>query len=582
MRRRQKLFKLESKFTLMYTVILIAIICSIAGVIGRFSQSILERKAQESCTQKLTMVEDRFAQILDRIENETLLLTLNQAARYESAKVKDSTAYEDYRNEDIFSSYLAEFLATQSAVEAIGYHSKDGSFFYQDNYSKSEIRAVEIPEEIQQEFLESKEKVRWYTQNSVLPSVSANRTMTCLKKSYSFLGEMLGFFSLTVSPSQIQNIYNSVFEPQEIFLITDATGQVCVSTHPGLPGTAFLWNAYDGHTDFHKIEDFLNDTYLYTSRTNRQTGMTLTVLTPERMVYRDSRFLVGVIIVTGFIASAMTLALYWYSTHRLLRPLNQIIRTVHHIADGDYGSRITTADSSDEISRLAEQINVMAENTQELLVRVQTENEEKRRFELSCLHLQMQPHFLYNTLETLCGMIEMGDKQDAIALISLISNFYRMALNKGKEIITIGQELSIITDYLGIMQKRYPGCFSVTCQVEEELKNYCIPKLTLQPLVENAVLHGLNIFLTNNEGHIAISGWQETDCICLQVADNGAGMNAETIRRLRKRICSEESESFGISSLERRLRLYDSSSHIEIDSKLKEGTMVTIYLSCLP
>ena len=116
----------------------------------------------------------------------------------------------------------------------------------------------------------------------------------------------------------------------------------------------------------------------------------------------------------------------------------------------------------------------------------------------------MQPHFLYNTLETLCGMIEMNNKSEAIGLVNLISRFYRGALGKGKEIITLEQELKITCDYLKIMQKRYPGCFYLRPPWN---RKYCpaVFQLTLQPLVENSIIHGLQLFTSDRAGLITIT-----------------------------------------------------------------------------
>lgn len=178
--------RLESKFTFIYTIILIAVIACIACSIGQYSNSILKKKSLDNCIQKLDFAGERYEQILDRIENESLLLTLNQAARYESAKKEDSSPYEEHMEAASFSSYLVEFLSTQSAVESISYYSWDGSFFYQDNYGAQPSVKIEVPREIRDEFFHSSQKSFWYIHEPAAPYSGGNLTFTCLKKSFAF------------------------------------------------------------------------------------------------------------------------------------------------------------------------------------------------------------------------------------------------------------------------------------------------------------------------------------------------------------------------------------------------------------
>lgn len=574
--------RLESKFTFMYTIILIVVITCIACSIGQYSNSILKKKSLDSCIQKLDFAGERFEQILDRIENESLLLTLNQAARYEAAKKEDNSPYEEHMEAASFSSYLVEFLSTQSAVESISYYSWDGSFFYQDNYGAQPSVKIEVPQEVREEFFHSSKKSFWYIHEPAAPYPGGNLTFTCLKKSFAFTGEPLGFFALTVSPSQIREIYNGFFSEDEIFMITDKNGLICAGTKDGMQGNMVTDVFADGALLTTGSTITLDSTrYLCTFQPEKD--LNLFALTPESLVYHDSRSLVSVILAIGIISSIFTFFLFRYSTRKIMLPVNQIIANVRSMSDGDYGVRISTQEGrTDEISLLAGQINQMAKNTQDLLSRVHRENERKRRYELSYLQLQMQPHFLYNTLETLCGMIEMNNKSEAIGLVSLISSFYRDTLGKGKEIITLEQELKITCGYLKIMQKRYPGCFYFETSLEPEVLSCSIPKLTLQPLVENSIIHGLQLFTSDRAGLITITGYQEDSLICLRIADNGSGMDEETVGRLNSQIFSEERSSFGIQSIKKRLKLYFAVADILVTSRISEGTVITIRISQQP
>ena len=148
-----------------------------------------------------------------------------------------------------------------------------------------------------------------------------------------------------------------------------------------------------------------------------------------------------------------------------------------------------------------------------------------------------------------------------------------------KQIEALEQELKITRDYLKIMQKRYPGCFYFETSMEPEVLSCCIPKLTLQPLVENSIIHGLQLFTSDRAGLITITGYTEDSLICLKITDNGSGMDDETVARLNSQIFSEERSSFGIHSIKKRLKLYFAVADIVVTSKIAEGTVITIRIS---
>ncbi len=576
---RQHFSKLESKFTCMYTIILTIVITCLAVSIGLYSGSILKKKSMDSCMQKLSFVEERFQLILNRIESESLLLTLNHAARYESSRKEPSSPYEEHSEAMSFASYLVEFLSTQNAVESISYYSKDGSFIYQDTYGSLPAVTVEIPSDVQTEFFHSSQKSSWYIQESPSFSKNKNFVFTCMKKAFAFTGEPLGFFALTIAPSQIQSIYNNFFSEHELFIISDQTGRICASTDQTLPGQMLDQLLSGSNLPQNGITVTSGSTnYLCTSLSKND--LHFLVLTPKSYIYQEALSLVSVILFIGVLSCGFTFFVFRYSTKKVMLPINHIVSSVRCISEGNYSVRIPVEEKNkDEISLLARQINQMAKNTQDLLDHVQHENELKRKYELSCLQLQVQPHFLYNTLETLCGMIELNDKKEAIGLVNLISSFYRGTINKGKEIITIGQEMKITCDYLRIMQKRYPSCFDFEISVPPEIDSCLIPKLTLQPLVENSIIHGLQQFTCKRHGLISIKGAMEDACIILEIKDNGNGMDEKMVSQLNSQIFTEETNSFGIQSIKQRLRLYFPAAEITVVSHIQEGTSVKIKFS---
>lgn len=195
--------------------------------------------------------------------------------------------------------------------------------------------------------------------------------------------------------------------------------------------------------------------------------------------------------------------------------------------------------------------------------------------------MQMRPHFLYNTLENLCGMVAIGENSTAVSMIHDISQFYRAVLNQGDSIISLKAELEISESYMNIMDKRYPAMFAWDIEADGDVMDCCIPKLTLQPLLENSIIHAFascpDFSSGKIRGKILISCRRESDVIRLTVSDNGAGMTKEQLNCLSGESVSRPGISFGIRSIEERLRLnLGDSVSISIESEPGRGTVICL------
>ena len=225
----------------------------------------------------------------------------------------------------------------------------------------------------------------------------------------------------------------------------------------------------------------------------------------------------------------------------------------------------------------------MSENTLQLLDTIKKESALKRKFEFSYIQLQMNPHFLYNTLETICGMIAVDEKKKAIKMIQNVSSFYKKVLSKGIPIITIEQELELTRCYLDILRQRYCEIYTYEIVLAQEAKEYRIPKLTLQPFVENALIHG--ILPTGKPGKITITAAADSGRITITIQDNGMGMDEEMLHSLRRLLeerdfTNEKAAGFGIISTYRRLLLFldGPDAGIRVDSAPGQGTSVRLLL----
>ena len=196
------------------------------------------------------------------------------------------------------------------------------------------------------------------------------------------------------------------------------------------------------------------------------------------------------------------------------------------------------------------------------------------------LQAQINPHFLYNTLDAIVWSAEAGNQKQVIAMVGSLSDFFRTSLNKGKEIVTVKEDLQHVTSYLEIQQIRYLDILSYEIDVPEELFSNKLPKITLQPLVENALYHGIKN--KRGGGKITIKGWETVDSYYIEVADDGIGMTEERLAAVNNGLLEsvpEENILYGLYNVNERIRLNLGDDYgLVVDSKYQEGTKVTVHL----
>ena len=278
----------------------------------------------------------------------------------------------------------------------------------------------------------------------------------------------------------------------------------------------------------------------------------------------------------GFLLLAITV----FATATLVtRPLTRLHDGAEKIAEGDMSVRFHF-NTRDEIGMLGRIFNYMTQRNTELLIAVDEEARKKREYELALIQEQVKPHFLYNTLDIIIMLIEMNRSAEAKRVTQKLANYYKNSLSGSDETVTVGRECEIVADYLELQRMRYGNNLRFKIEVDEEAQKAHIPKMTFQPLVENAIYHGLK--LKEGLGSINISGHVEDWTVIIRIEDTGIGMDEEAMNDLRARLDARikdgESEGhFGVYSADHRLKLYFGEDYgLSFESEYGKGTVVTI------
>lgn len=267
---------------------------------------------------------------------------------------------------------------------------------------------------------------------------------------------------------------------------------------------------------------------------------------------------------------------FWFS-RKITEPVTEILSNVKAVGKGNFDMREVEADSL-EIQELHAGTRKMAERIQILLENVKKEQEMQHLTELQLIQAQVNPHFLYNTLGTIVWLIEGGQDEDALNMITSLSVFFRTSLSKGKDIITLEEEERHTLSYLEIQQFRYRDILEFEIRIPDSLKQVLVPKLTLQPLAENALYHGIKN--KRGKGKILIEGIDLGEDLILRVTDTGQGMTKERLKEVQTAIEPGERKGFGLAAVSERIRLYYGSGYgLKISSEEGEGTVMEMYLA---
>lgn len=299
--------------------------------------------------------------------------------------------------------------------------------------------------------------------------------------------------------------------------------------------------------------------------------------TDELAVERRSQIIASILIsfLCCAVIAAAVMLIYSKAVTAPVRALMRAMKVFEKNTDSfEYsgGSELVT-----ELRALSESFEHMEIRIKQLMERVRREETELRKTELRALQAQINPHFLYNTLDSIQWMCEQGKTEDATKMVGALARLFRISISRGHELITIKDELQHAQSYLIIQSYRYRNQFKYSFDVDASLENFLCNKITIQPLIENAIYHGIDRMV--DEGEIKISVKQAEDApddILITVADNGVGMTAEQCRKI---LLKERSDSsgIGVKNVNDRLKIYFGDNYgITIESELDVGTVVTV------
>lgn len=271
--------------------------------------------------------------------------------------------------------------------------------------------------------------------------------------------------------------------------------------------------------------------------------------------------------------------LSWYISGRITQPIKELEKQMHKVQMGDFETRIDLQNGEKEVVELGKSFNIMVQTVNALVEENKKEHEAKRISELNALQAQINPHFLYNTLDSIMWMAESDKSEEVVDMVTALARLFRISISKGRNVISVREELEHAKNYLLIQKIRYKDKFTFSIDVDDEFLDHPTPKLILQPIIENAIYHGIEYMV--DEGTIRIRVYKDLKFLVFEIKDNGLGMDEETVQKLlfRKDFVPSphQGSGVGVRNVDERIKIrYGSEYGIWIESEIEEGTIVEI------
>lgn len=531
---------------IMAVSLMVAVGTTVASLLISFYAEIdtIKSMTEKYVEQYISYADQEFNSMLS--ESKKVLLSVAMAGELISPNLMEQgeeVSYSGYQKKKQIKSFLSGFLSQKEYVEDVMLIMEDGQIYQasSDLLLKKDLnsplmeraRSSKVLEMIYQE-----EEQTLLLSRPVSYSRGKEQGTVIVKLNYDFITSVYDIDFLRSAAIYLylpdnQLFYSNVKESETAGVISDIIDKPNSSGHVAWSGKPYYYVRY--------VSD--------------ASHMTLISLIPQDILLQDAEHLKYKFLMIGVAAAAAALLVAAYLSKRICADVKRLARTMESVNGGDLSVRIKPM-VSDEIGDLADTFNGMMDRIQGLMEEVRVKEKLKHEAEQDVLASQIEPHFLYNSIDSIQHVAHMRKETEIEQVANALSELLRSVLSNHNEFITLWEEKDYIENYLTIERFKYQTPFSVVWDVDETLWAYPVPKLLLQPVVENALIHG--IASMESGGVINIKIYRQQDMVIVKVMDNGKGMNERKLEELRDNLSKKNRSGFrriGISNVFQRIQL---------------------------
>ncbi|MCD9022097.1 sensor histidine kinase [Cohnella silvisoli] len=580
---------IKKKMTLAFMFTLSLLIILLAIFTFRISSGILIDKAIENTAQNLKLVSEKLEIIFENAENYSNIAITNNTIQQIVSEPPTDIPLENYNKYFAMQESLRNIVDSKTFVDALIVYDLNRKIY--DSGNLGNISNISVT--YFSKFAGSFYGLTWedtHASNYLKGNDSRNVISLFQKFNSARTGSPLGLLQLSIDERYVANQYANIDigESGNIFIV-NKEGMVASDTRKDRLYSSISKDVYFPWALSHeggKIFHMDGQDVLVVSRGYARLNWVIIGIVPIYEITKDNQILTEKFFGIGalFVIAAVILTLLIAKS--ITQPLNKIKKTVQSVQDGNLDVRLDIK-SRDEIGALAKEFNKMVGNTKVLMENIIDEQKKKKEYELAVMQSQINPHFLYNTLESICGLADLKRNADIVKIVNQLALFYRGVLSKGSPIISVEDEIVITQTYLEILKIRYGDQIDYTLDFDPQVYKYKTIKLLLQPIVENSIYHGLKN--KRGKGHIHIQGSVKGEQLVISVEDDGIGIKKEQLDKIFS-IGDTDSDTdsdyknrgFGLKSTDERIKLYFGPEYgLVIHSEYGKGTRVTLTLPTL-
>ena len=573
-----KFSSIQSVIFATVAVLVLSAVVIVTGVSMKFTNTSIFENSSEYTHTIIQQMNQNIDSYIDYMENIAYLISSNE-------DVQDYLFDEKIDNEGRYRilNQLQTILDSRSDIRNVGIISKNGRMLINDG-SKSVNQDLDL--NTQEWYATALEKPNGpiLTSSHVQHIISGERpwviTLSRGIRDRSGSGEKEGVFFIDLNYSAISELCDqSTVGTKGYAFILDAKGNIVYH-----PQQQQLYNELQTEnislimdTD----EDTVltgtgNDGKLYSISRSEKTGWTVVDCTNVKELLSKSRQAQSVYVLTAIILVIVALLFSRFMARSITLPIQKLRDSVKKVQEGDFSVSDVVVDSKNEIGSLTKSFDVMTHRIHELMEQNVHEQEEKRKSELKALQSQINPHFLYNTLDSIIWMAEGKKNEEVVLMTASLARLLRQSISNEDEVVPIANEVEYARGYLTIQKMRYKDKLEFQIEVDSSILYIPLIKLVLQPIIENAIYHGLKY--KESKGLLIVKGFMKDGNAVLQVIDDGVGMDEETLAHIYdKHKVNYHSNGVGVYNVQKRLKLYYGEDYgITYTSELGKGTTATI------
>ena len=573
-----KFSSIQSVIFATVAVLVLSAVVIVTGVSMKFTNTSIFENSSEYTHTIIQQMNQNIDSYIDYMENIAYLISSNE-------DVQDYLFDEKIDNEGRYRilNQLQTILDSRSDIRNVGIISKNGRMLINDG-SKSVNQDLDL--NTQEWYATALEKPNGpiLTSSHVQHIISGERpwviTLSRGIRDRSGSGEKEGVFFIDLNYSAISGLCDqSTVGTKGYAFILDAKGNIVYH-----PQQQQLYNELQTEnislimdTD----EDTVltgtgNDGKLYSISRSEKTGWTVVDCTNVKELLSKSRQAQSVYVLTAIILVIVALLFSRFMARSITLPIQKLRDSMKKVQEGDFSVSDVVVDSKNEIGSLTKSFDVMTHRIHELMEQNVHEQEEKRKSELKALQSQINPHFLYNTLDSIIWMAEGKKNEEVVLMTASLARLLRQSISNEDEVVPIANEVEYARGYLTIQKMRYKDKLEFQIDVDSSILYIPLIKLVLQPIIENAIYHGLKY--KESKGLLIVKGFMKDGNAVLQVIDDGVGMDEETLAHIYdKHKVNYHSNGVGVYNVQKRLKLYYGEDYgITYTSELGKGTTATI------